>query len=193
MSPIDHLLDRPRLYHNIDGLAELGAGIFCVGFALIFWLLSQSPAKSVWHQISILLFAALMLLIHYGTKAIKTRITYPRTGLVEYRKDWRATAIATGLGMIVPVLLLAAFRRRWDMTTLVSLLGIPFAASYAYHIARAVRWKWIVVWAMAANSLAIAVLSTDASGAVLASLLVYGTMLLISGGISFRLYLRHTQ
>jgi hypothetical protein len=209
MDPVASLLDRPKFYRNIDGVTELGGGVLCLGCALLLWL----PASSVWHRISFVAFVGLLLVIHYGTKAIKTHITYPRTGFVEYRRSSRRPRgiIAAALGALVPVGLIIASRRHWDITTPASLIGLVFAAAYAYQIARPVRWKWVVVWAMALGSLVIAFLPADALAALandssaahpvraklawttLLSLIIYGTMLLISGGLSFWLYLRHTE
>ncbi|HEY1495110.1 MAG TPA: hypothetical protein VGF49_11235, partial [Candidatus Solibacter sp.] len=90
------------------------------------------------------------------------------------------------------------------------LAGLVFAAAYGYHFAGAVRWKWVIAGAMAVASFAIGFLPADILGAlgsespahpdratllgtILLSLMVYGTLLLISGGISLWLYLRHTQ
>ena len=213
MDQVGSLLDRPRFYYNIDGMAELGGSVTCLGYALLLWLQTHSSANSVWHRISIFAFVGLMLVIHYGTKAIKTHITYPRTGFVEYRKRYRrlTTIIAGALAALVPVGLVIGSRRHWDITTPASLMGLVFAAAYAYQIARPVRWKWVVVWAMTLGSLMIAFLPVDVLGALandssaahpvraklagttLLSLMIYGTMLLISGGISFWLYLRHTE
>jgi hypothetical protein len=103
------------------------------------------------------------------------------------------------------------------LTTSVSFIGLFFAACYAFGIARSggvnalFRWKWAVVLALVIGSLAIAVLPGDltvtlsvgasvpawfsarSAGAFLLCLMLFGTLLLISGGISFWLYLRHTQ
>ena len=213
MDQIGNLLDRPRLYCNIDGLVELGGSLMCLGYALLLWVLVRSPQNSVWHQISLLGFIGLMLAIHYGTKSIKTYITYPRTGFVEYLKgDRRRTSIiAAMLGALIPLGLFVAGQRHSDITTAVSVSGLAFAAAYAYGIARAVRWKWIVVCAIGLGSLVITFIPADVLGAlandslvthpvraklvgaILVSLVTYGTMLLISGGVSFWLYLRHTQ
>jgi hypothetical protein len=210
MDQVGSFLDRPRLYYNIDGLGELGGSVMCLGLALLWWLLMRSPADSVWHQISWLAFVGLMLLIHYGTKAAKTRITYPRTGFVEYRRRRRTSAIAAAVGALATAGLAVAFRRRWDISTLASLTGLVFVASYGYHFARAVRWKWVIVGVMVVASFVIAFLPAGFLGAlgsespahpdrakllgtILLSLMVYGTLLLISGGISFWLYLRQTR
>ena len=213
MDQVGNLLDRPRLYYNIDGLGELGGGLMGSGSALILWLLAHSPASSIWHQISWFAFLGLALVIHYGTKAIKTHITYPRTGFVEYRKGERIrTQIIAGVvGALTGFCIVSSLERHLDITTAASLAGLLFAVSYAYHIARAVRWKWVIVGAIAVASLVIARLPADVLaalandsllthparaklvGVIILSLMTYGTMLLISGGISFGLYLHHTQ
>jgi hypothetical protein len=210
MDQVGNLLDRPRLYYNIDGLGELGGGVMCLGFALLLWRLMRSPADSVWHQISVLVFIGLALLIRYGTKAVKTRITYPRTGFVEYRRQWKTRAISAALSALTTAGLAIGFRRHWDISALASLTGLAFAASYGYHFARAVGWKWVIAGGMAAATFVIAFLHADVLnalgsewpahpgrakllGIVLLSLMVYGILLLISGGISLWLYLRHTQ
>ena len=93
---IGNLLDRPKRYSNIDGVVELGGGFMCLGFALLQWLQVHAPRHSVWHRIWVCcIYAGLMFsIMHYGSRAIKQRITYPRTGFVEYRKRWRPRFIA---------------------------------------------------------------------------------------------------
>lgn len=130
MDQVGNLLARPRLYYNIDGLGELGGGVMCLGFALLLWLLMRSPADSVWHQISIFVFIGLALLIHYGTKAVKTHITYPRTGFVEYRTKWRTRAISAALSALTAAGWAIVFQRHWDISALTPLAGLAFAASY---------------------------------------------------------------
>ena len=212
MDQVGNLMDRPRLYNNIDGLAELGCGILLLGIALQLLLEAHSPESSVWHHVSFL-FVGLILIVHYGVKAIKRHITYPRTGFVEYRKAERRrrSVIAAVVGALIPVALVVAVGRHWDITTPASLIGLVFAAAYAYQIARAARWKWVIACAIALGSIVIAFLPADLLaalandslvthpvrtklwGTILVSFIAYGSMLLISGGISFWLYLRHTQ
>jgi hypothetical protein len=97
------------------------------------------------------------------------------------------------------------------MSTPVALVGVLFAVIYTYGIARYVRWKWVVAATIAACSIVIAMLPaeipeavgggvrggavfpTRVVGACLLSLLVVGALLMLSGAISFVLYLRHTQ
>ena len=67
MDQVGHLLERPRLYYNIDGLGEVGGGVLSLGIALLLSL----PANSVWHKISWFLFFGLALSIRYVIEAIK--------------------------------------------------------------------------------------------------------------------------
>jgi hypothetical protein len=216
MDQIASLLDRPKAYCNIDGVGELGIGFMCLAYAIIQWLQVHSPRDSVWNQMYTFYIwvGAMCLIIHYGTKAIKKRITYPRTGFVEYRKRdwlWRPMIIGAAVSALGSAGLFIAIRKHWDMTTAVSLSGLVFAAGYAYGIARTVPWKWVVVWVMAAGSLAIAALPAHVVGALaknswitrqfpaklvgafLLNMALYGFVTFISGGISFCLYLRHTH
>jgi hypothetical protein len=219
MDQIESLLNRPKAYYNIDGLGELVMGFMMFGFALLTWLQAHSPGGSLWHNVYVVLPLILLMvsIIDYGSKVVKRHITYPRTGFVEYKKRetvWPAAIAFVTLALVAAGLAFAA-RSHWGidshfgLTVPAALVGLVFAAAYAYGVARAVRWKWAVVSAIAICSVAIAMLPADlvgkladsgqtglsaaTVGAWLLSVLVYGVILLISGAISFVLYLRHTQ
>jgi hypothetical protein len=215
MDHVESLLKRPTSYSNIDGTGELGVGFMCMGYVLLLWLQLHSPKDSIWNQMYVLFIwvGLLAAMIHYGTKAIKNRITYPRTGFVAYRTRniiWLAVVAFVLSALASAGLALAALSHR-DIAMPIFFFGLFLAASYAFGIARAVRWKWAVVLAMVLGSLVIAVLpgnltatlSGDASvpawfsargaGTFLLCMMLYGTLLSISGAISFWLYLRHTQ
>ncbi len=215
--PIGDYSKRPFWYYNIDGVGELGMGFMLLGFGLLIWLQLHTPTDAVWHRMyATLLYVGLMCaIIHYGSKAIKQRITYPRTGFVEYTKRdkvWRPMILGALASGAISIALAVALRSQWDVKTLASLfMGLVFGASYARGLARTVRWKWAVVVAIAVATLAIATLPADlvesvvngsrvtgkvpqvVAGVFLIWFLFYGAVLLISGGISFCLYLRRTQ
>jgi hypothetical protein len=210
---IESLLDRPKSYFNLDGVNELSIGFMCLSFALLQWMQVHGPEDSAWHSMWVfyIYLASMCAILHYGTKAIKEHITYPRTGFVEYRTTTWPIIVGVSFSVLISIGLFLAVRRHWDVTTPGSLIGLLLAASYAYGIARHVRWKWVVAWAMALSSLTIAVLPADLIGALakhswitatvpaklvgafLLSFTLYGTLLSISGGISFWLYLRRTE
>lgn len=213
---IDNYLNRPKSYYNIDGVGELGIGFMCLAFALLQWLQVSSPKDSIWNGMhTLFLYVGLMsLIIHYGSKAIKKHITYPRTGFVEYRKDvtfWRPLVITFCVSALVSIALVAVVKGRVhvSLTTPVALFGLVFAAIYGRNFAKAARWKWIVAFLMGLGSLAIAMLPEEFATYVIgdsrltaqfpsrlmaASLLSfswYGIVLLISGAVSFYEYVRH--
>ncbi len=216
MDQLASLRNRPIAYYNIDGVGELGIGFMCLGYALLQWLQISTPPHSVWNRIyTLFIYVGVMVaVIHYGSKAIKEHITYPRTGFVEYRRRktlWLPMAVAVFVSIVAASALFTAIRGHWNLTTPASLFGLVLAAAYAHGIARTVRWKWIVAGAVVAGSLVIAFLPAEVVGALadqswitqhagaqlvaasLLTMLLYGTALMISGGISFWLYLRHTE
>jgi hypothetical protein len=219
MDRIESVLERPKFYNNIDGVGELGMGVMILGYAMLMWLQVHSPASAMWHRLYVVLPLIFLMIsiIDRGSKAIKKRITYPRTGFVEYKKRdsvWPAV-IALVVSAVVAVGVGFAARSHWSigshlgLTTPAALFGLVLAVVYGYGIARAARWKWAVAGAIAICSVAIAMLPADlvgrlaesgqvgfsaaVVGAWLLSVLVYGVILLISGGISFVLYLQRTQ
>ncbi|MGE5647609.1 MAG: hypothetical protein ACM336_17670 [Acidobacteriota bacterium] len=212
---IDSAVERSRQYHNVDGLGEFGTGLMCLGFALLGWMQLHTPPGSLWNQMygCFLYLAALMAVIHYGTKAIKNRITYRRTGYAGYgsiRKQRLPAVIAAGVSAVVAAGLVLAIRRKWDLSLAVPLFGLFLSAAYI-RIAKTARWKWWIFSAMVAGMLAVAALPANLTAAVAQgpglksgmpagvlgaywlTFIVYGGLLAISGAISFRLYLSHTQ
>jgi len=221
MDRVESLLKRPTAYGNVDGTGELGMGFMCLGYALITWLQLHTPKDAIWNQMYVLFIwvGSMVAMIHFGTKAIKNHITYPRTGFVAYRTQnriWTAIIASVVSALSVAGLVLAA-HSHWHIVMPVFFIGLFFAAGYAFGIARSgsvnalFRWKWVVVLAQVIGSLLIALLPEDltatvsggsslstwfsasSAGAYLLWLMLYGTLLLISGVISFWLYLRHTQ
>jgi hypothetical protein len=219
MDQIESLLKRPMAYNNIDGVGELGMGFMTLGFALIQWIQMHTPGNSAWHRSAFFIFMGVLAAIHYGSKAIKEHITYPRTGFVEYRKPITVgrsripvSLLAAGVSAALAVGLSFALRRHWDLSTLVSFIGLPFAASYAYGFARTAEWKWVVFGVLATGSFVIALLLPADLVAMLAkdsllpgvisakaavdcwlTFVLYGVTFMISGAISFWLYLRVTN
>ncbi|MGD0787647.1 MAG: hypothetical protein ABR898_06645 [Terracidiphilus sp.] len=218
MDQVDSLLKRPRAYENIDGVGELNIGFMCLSFALLMWLQVHTPEHSIWNRMYMLfIWVGLMLLASYfGSKAFKKHITYPRTGFVKYRtpdSKWPLIAVMVLASVVATVAAAGAVlaaRLHWNMVPALP-FGLLIAASYAFGFARTVRWKWAVAASILLGSLAIAALPPELTGTLahgswatamfraesigsyLLCALLYGAIFLISGGITFWLYLRHTQ
>jgi hypothetical protein len=223
MDQIEKLMQRPKFYGNVDGVGELGVGFTFLGLALLLWPQIGLPDDSIWNRmdVSFLCLGLLLLVSHYGTKVIKKHITYPRTGFAKYRTEYSIWSLVPGIfGIIGIVLILVlptphwdlAHRSRWLSTINNALVGLVLTAFYAINFARPTRWKWIVTGLMLFSAIAsawlpadvVAVLDRDSRGVawfttdkmvgvLLLTMLLDGVLLLISGGISFVLYLRHTQ
>jgi hypothetical protein len=215
---LEKLLKRPRDYQNIDGVGELSMGAFALLYSLLLWLQLHAPATSIWHQMYafIIYWTAMSLTIHYGSRAIKRHITYPRTGFVEYRsqfktaRGWAVMAISVCTAALVSAGLALAFRRHFAVSVPFSLFGLLLAVGYIWH-ARSMYWKWVVFLAMIAGTLAVVLLpanildslaghshfgsavTSEALGAFWLTWLIIGALFLVSGGTSLWLYLRHTQ
>lgn len=210
---VQSYLEQPKRYFNIDGLGEIDLGVMVLGFALAGWLSQSTPTHSLWNRPWVfLIYVALMLAaMDRGTKFIKKRITYPRTGFVEYRQGAksRMATMALGAATAVVFVLLMVFGR----VNAAALMGMVLIPSYAYGIARAVRWKWLVVAVLAVGTLAIASLPAgllvslvpdptagpksrfpaDLAGSCTVEELFIGVTFLVSGGITMYRYLSRTQ
>jgi hypothetical protein len=217
MNQAESYLERPNLYNNIDGMGELVMGFYVLGSALFAWFNLHSPTNSVWHKIYMfaIYMAVMLAIMHYGNQAIKERITYRRTGFVAYRprdKYWIPFVLGAGVSALLSAIVYLIVRRHWDISTAtpVFVMGLMFAAMYV-RLARTVRWKWAMFYIVVATVLAIAALPADLPeafanhtgwtlaipakvvGAYWLTFVVCGAEMMISGSVSFWLYLRHTQ
>ncbi len=215
---IESYINRPKSYYNIDGVGELGIGFMCLGFALLQWLQVSTPQSSVWNGMyALFLYVGLMsLIIHYGSKAIKKHITYPRTGFVEYRKDvtfWRPLIIALCVSALASIALLAVVKGRVHVSATMpaAFFGLFYAAVYARNFAKGIRWKWIVAFLLGLGSLVIAMLPNELLtslvadswrspkiplGLMVTCLLTFswiGVVLMVSGAVTFYQYVRQHQ
>ncbi len=193
---------RPIEYNNIDGVGELGIGFMAAAFAAWMWILIVSPDDAIWHRwyMFVAFIATLSLVLHYGPKAIKKRLTYPRTGYVAYRRRFYVWAMVAA-SVLAALFVFLLSRGHVNYAALVGLAVVP---GYVYRVVRMDQWKWVVAVALAAGSLAIAsapqwlrVASgmdpSELGGSIVLTLFFYGGVFLVSGAISFYLYLRRTQ
>ncbi len=108
--------DSLRRYQIIDGIGDMNMGAGLLFFAVIMWL-SRSDVIGGW-QPMVVFFAGLGLLragTHFGTRFIRRRLVYPRSGYIKMRK------------------------RPWEWALMVLLAGLIGAATTAY-IAKPESW-----------------------------------------------------
>ncbi len=105
--PIDDYTRRPRRYMNVDGVVELSWSTVLLGFAFIEWLQSVTPADSLWHGhwAQLISLCAIALGVHFGGKAVKSRIRFRRTGYVQYRGSRTAPWVAAGTALVIAAVL----------------------------------------------------------------------------------------
>jgi amino acid transporter len=203
---LQNYMGRPKRYNNIDGTGEMGMGIFLLSFALLNYLQTALPAKSMWRHgfANMLLFFAgvlLMLgLILWITKAIKKHITWPRTGYVAFRRSgkssWKAIAFAAvgGAGSVC-LFELAARHNAMNLAEAVYLAVLVGAyAIFIYRFSREHPWKWLVVIFMALGLFAMTlIVPSILMESWWFPMLFFGLVWLASGGATLYLYIRHTQ
>jgi hypothetical protein len=188
---------RLRRYWFEDGLAELGIGglFLVVGLAFVVGsLTSNSTARAA-------AVVALLAVVGIGTiasrfliRAVKERVTYPRTGYVEYRRSGSRSRYVAAVGIIalISASAVAAQAGAVDRTlalqslTLAAVLGVP---AYRFGL---FRFYALAGAAVAAGAIAwIAALDEEAGSA-----LIYGGVglaLVGSGGWTLRGYLHRSR
>ena len=146
--------------------------------------------------------------VKYGTSHLK-------------RSLWWALIVPPVIAFVVAAVVTAgvflAVRAQCSVTSaLPAVFGLCVAAGYAFGVTRTVRWnalgwKWALPASLLFGSIVIAALPPDLTGrmasgswmtasypaesigALLLCLMLWGAIFLISGGVTFWLYLRNTQ
>jgi hypothetical protein len=111
---LDDLARRPVRYWNVDGLPELMLGLLWIVWGGA-WLIGQRiPHGAAWNLYWLVVppvLAAGGFVVHWATRRLKERLTFPRTGYVEWKEPGRsarlgAAAVAIGAAVILAVVVL---------------------------------------------------------------------------------------
>jgi hypothetical protein len=215
-------MGRPKRYENIDGTGEIYMGLMILGFGLLNYLQTVLPKDSLWstNGFAGLLFMYLILipvlaLGYWGGKAIKKRITWPRTGYVAYgvagadakakKAFWSvmlavaiiAAVIAAGMAGLV-----ALERRHLGAMTGLAGVGyvvylafwVPLYAFWVWRMGGGHPWKWLVLLFMALGLLVIGLIGPGNIIEVARPVMLFvGLVWVMSGGATLYSYLRHTK
>ncbi len=196
---IESYAKRPYRYANIDGLNEMGGGIFFLLWALLSHLESTASAGSIWkwpYIPSILLFLFIWILFYWCVPALKQRITFPRTGYVRYpevgSKRWASSLLfgIVGIAVAIPIFFLLRHRPHF----LVFMGGIEFAFLYLMHcyFSGGLRhiWRMVAFLVLILGSLLISLLPIGSEDAGVVLLELFGCTTLVSGIFALGSYLR---
>lgn len=187
-------------YWYDDGLVEMAIGCLSVALGLLFLAEALAPRGSLpVNFVLLVLVAGGILITNWVVKVLKARITYPRTGFVQYRRPPRTAPRRVLVGLLasaVSVLVAVGL----TSTAPASLAWIPMMQGVVIGLSILYLGYSVGLgrfYALAAASLA---LGTGVSAAGLGDTLgngVYflsmGLLVLVSGGITLRRYLLSTR
>lgn len=131
---------RPQRYWNVDGLPELMMGLLWMVWGGS-WLFGESlPRGSVWNvywMFTPALLAMSGVASVWATKKLKARITFPRTGYVEWKGPTRAQRLtAAAIAIVIAALMVALISRsRTEGLEQVAAPGIGVILSLAFVVA----------------------------------------------------------
>lgn len=187
-------------YWYADGLVELGTGLLLVLMAAMFTLDALAPAGSLPAGFSALWLPLIllggMLLLSLVLRAVKRRLTFPRTGYVAYERTRPARKVLAGLigGLVsLSLVLLLASRPGW-LSALPAVQGGVVALVWFFLSYRIGAWRLALVGlASLAAGLAASLAALPPSIGAAAVFGTTGLASLVSGALVLAHYLRTTS
>jgi hypothetical protein len=182
---------RAGAYWNIDGLAELYIGLIWVFVAFSLYATAHLDKSSPWFK-PLLLGGTLtwMAAIFGGQRivaAVKTRVTYPRTGYVAAAKPrarvWWLPVVILALAATLP------FGPQQLVLPITGLIGAAIAGAVA--VTTGVRRLYALGGLFLVLGLALGAANVELNRAFSLLFGVAGAANILSGGITLRQYLHH--
>jgi len=199
ISQVEAAPRRAARYWFDDGLVEIGVGLLFLLMAAMFALEGLVPAGRLPAAFSALWLPVIllggMLVLSVALRAVKQRLTYPRTGYVSYPHTRPVRKVLAGIigGLVSMGLVLLLARRPEWLTALPALQGGVVALVWFVLSYRIGAWRLTAVGLLALGAGLIASFAglTTSIGAAL----VFGTAgwaSLVSGALVLAHYLRTT-
>ena len=191
---------RIKRYWYSDGIAELSSGGMFILLGLYFGIQGYYGEGSI---VSMILQVSLVVImiggvfgVRWMVNALKTRLTYPRTGYVEYRKDERDMKqrryVVAAMALIIAIASMVLVKYIRGLDSMVLITGVLVAIVFV-----ALRGKSSGVtrfYVMGGFSLLLGIgLSLGGLPETYNLALFYGLLgvvIMVSGGIVLRSYLR---
>jgi hypothetical protein len=193
---INHTVQRTRQYWFIDGLAELSVGGLFILLGVYFFIQAILPAGSlallIFQLSFVFILFGMIFISRYLLNKLKSRITFPRTGYVSYKKaSKKQKLLSASLAILIASLPIILF-----FTTPLSVNWIPVFTGLlvgTIWLISALRIGLLRLYLQALLSLIMGVLISLANLDTYPSLAIYygvmGTVLAMSGGIILAKYL----
>jgi hypothetical protein len=181
---ITQYIRKPALYQHLDGTTEL-----TVGIALVTWTICFQISQGV--MLFIAVNAALWPIFHFGTRYVRRRIVYPRSGYIKPQKHHGmfALALLICLAAVVGLSFLYAKHR--------AVLSDSFVFSLIMGVTLLVRASMdrlrrlgVLAIASVAIGLALQLIGPRQTSGMSWYYLLMGTAFLVSGALTLRSYLR---
>jgi hypothetical protein len=190
---------RVNRYWNVDGLHEIAIAVLFLGSAAWSWAAEAPPQGMLWRATLSVGFPIFLcggiLLERRAVSAIRQRLTFRRTGFVEFRKPNPRQRLISGLaGMVVAIglVLLIATRRIDQIDTLLAPgVGLAVGAFLGWlGFAQGPKRLLLAAAASMLTGLGIAHSGMGMNAGLAAYYTVMGAVLLISGALTLFRYLR---
>ena len=200
---IDTIIRRTQRYWYVDGLAEITVGLLFLVLSVYFLVQSRIKTVSlnpILANLGLLVVILLVLwLFRYALHAVKTRLTYPRTGYVAYPSKqknlrWQRYGITAWLIVVcislVALTLYSHSTPSWAPLLMGTVAGLTvLALSYRFRLLRFTYLACTLVLIGAVVSL----LNPGETLAIVLASTADGICFIISGGVTLVRYLRSTQ
>lgn len=198
---VDTAIRRTQAYWYVDGLAEITVGLFFVVMSLYFlaqaWIKTLNPVLTNFG----LLVAILLVLwvFRQALQAIKTRLTYPRTGYVaaphlQKSLRWQRYGITAWLVLVCISLVVLALHSQtspsWAPLLIGTVIGLTILVlSYRSRLMRFV----FLACALVLIGALVSFINPGQTLAMALSSVANGACFIISGGVTLVHYLHGTQ
>lgn len=194
---------RPLRYNAIDGVDEMLVGVLLLTLFLLLHVTNIAPEGSIWRWKPIFLIGDTFLLVVFlvGRKLLRERITYRRTGYVKYRSSKIRSAIGVVIAGMIAAVAVKYVSNPWDqlhrernLIMLGSLLwSFLYTYFYIYKTTMHSVYRYVTALVLALGPVAVYSAFPGTRDISTLSAAVPGACFLISGVVTFYLYLRNTN
>lgn len=202
---IEHTIRRTRSYWYIDGLWEIGYGCLFTVMGFLLYLQAIIPSDSqltdIMGYVFLVFTIGLIVLINWAVRKAKEHLTYPRTGMVTYRRDkmsartWLLAALISAGSILAGSVLYALFQVWEPALEIIPLLLGFLGAAMMLFVAFANNLKRFYLLALLSilSSLVLAWAGTTGMALLGIYFTLLGIGLVISGGVTLWNYLSQTS